>query len=111
MYYVLSGLAGAVVAIFVAVLARSNLYVLAGLAPLFPTFAVFAHLLSHKNGGIEQVRDVALFGMFAVIPYLAYVATLYFGLEKMRFEWALTTGIVFWCITAFILFAVWNRTV
>lgn len=109
MYYLFSGIAGAIVAITIAALARSNFYILAGLAPLFPTFALFAHILSYKAGGIAQVREVALFGACSIIPYLAYVLSLYLFAERLRFEYALASSLILWFISAGILYFVWSR--
>ena len=100
---------GATVAVLIAVLARSNYFILAGLAPLFPTFALFAHILSYKAGGVSQLRDVALFGAFSVIPYLFYVLGVYFALTKFRIEIAIPTGLTLWFISASILFVLWNK--
>lgn len=72
----------------IAFLARSQLYILAGLAPLFPTFGLFAHILSFKNGGVTQLKDVALFGIWSMIPYLFYVGSIYLAVQIMRFEYA-----------------------
>tara|TARA_B100001989_G_C24550561_1_gene474263 strand:+ start:992 stop:1327 length:336 start_codon:yes stop_codon:yes gene_type:complete len=108
-YYVVSGLMGAVVAVLIAMLARSNYFILAGLAPLFPTFALFAHILSYRVGGNGQVRDVALFGAFSIIPYLFYVLGVYFALTKFRFEIAIPMGLVLWAISAAIVYVLWNR--
>ncbi|MGH1375255.1 MAG: GlpM family protein [Alphaproteobacteria bacterium] len=105
----MSAITGALVAVMIAALARSNYYILAGLAPLFPTFALFAHLLAYKAGGLQQMREVALFGIYAVIPYLAYVITLYFASGKMRLEYAVSGGLLFWFISAGILYLLWNR--
>ncbi len=109
MQLLLSGIFGACVAICVALLARSQFYILAGLAPLFPTFALFAHFLSYREGGADQVRDVALFGVFSTIPYLMYVLSVYVLVQFLRIEWALLLALILWCVGAYILYAVWNR--
>lgn len=108
-YYIFSGLAGAIVAIAIAALARSQFYVLAGLAPLFPTFGLFAHIISYNNGGSAQVKDVALFGIFSIIPYLLYVVTMFFTVSTMRFEIAVLISLFLWCASASVLFIVWNK--
>lgn len=108
-YYIFSAIAGAIVAVIIALLARSQLYILAGLAPLFPTFALFAHILSFKNGGITQVRDVALFGLWSMIPYFFYVGSIYLTVSIMRFEYSVLISLCLWCLSAFALFMLWNK--
>ncbi len=108
-YYIFSGLAGAFVAILIAVLARSHFYVLAGLAPLFPTFALFAHFLTYQSGGEERVREVALFGAFSVLPYLAYILVLYFSLPFLGFKIGVSLGLFFWFVFAASLHYGWNH--
>ncbi len=110
MYYIVSGIAGAAVAVLIAAFARSNFYILAGLMPLFPTFALFTHILSYKEGGVEQVKEVALFGIYSVIPYLAYVAIIYFASERMRFEYTVSIGMLCWFLSAGLLYFWWSKT-
>lgn len=110
MYYVLTGIAGACVAIIISILARSNLYILAGLAPLFPTFGLFAHILAYKAGGVTQLREVALFGAYSIIPYITYIAIIYLLADKVRFELLIASAILLWAITAAIIYFAWNKT-
>ncbi|MFT4464333.1 MAG: GlpM family protein [Sodalis sp. (in: enterobacteria)] len=66
-------LLGALVVVLIVLLSKTRNYYIAGLLPLFPTFALLAHYIV----GSEALRMTILFGIWAVIPYLVYLISLY----------------------------------
>ncbi len=105
LYYVINGLIGAAVAIFISYVGRTNLYVLAGLIPLFPTFTLFAQINAYQLGGEKQLKEVVIFGIISVIPYLIYLGSLQFSLmNNLKFSQAGFLSIFIWCVSAFFVF-------
>jgi two-component system response regulator AauR len=65
---------GAAVVVILAALAKTNYYI-AGLVPLFPTFALIAHYIVGKGRSVDDLKTTILFGMWSIIPYFVYLAT------------------------------------
>ncbi len=78
MNLLLKALTGAIVVLLIAILSKTRNYYLAGLLPLFPTFALIAHYIVGTERGLDALRTTILFGIWAVIPYLIYLFSLYF---------------------------------
>lgn len=102
-------LIGALVVILIGILSKSRNYYIAALVPLFPTFALIAHYIVGSERSIEALRTTILFGMWAVIPYLAYLISLYLLLNFLRLPLALTAAVGCWIVVAWLLIQVWNR--
>lgn len=60
---------GALVVLLIGVLAKTKNYYIAGLIPLFPTFALIAHYIVASERGIEALRATIIFSMWSIIPY------------------------------------------
>lgn len=108
MDYIFKGVVGAGVVIFIAILSQSRYIYLAGLAPLFPTFALFAHVLSYHEGGAVALREVVYFGAFSIFPYLAYLLSVAFLIGRIGLPGTLVAGLVVWAATSAILVYSWN---
>src|SRR3982750_4602862 len=70
-------LLGAVAVLLIALLSRSRNFVIAGLVPLFPTFALIAHYMVGSERSAADLRATALFGLWSLLPYAAYLLTVY----------------------------------
>jgi membrane protein GlpM len=57
----------------VALLSRSRSFFIAGLVPLFPTFALIAHYIVGTERSGADLRTTALFGLWSLIPYAVYL--------------------------------------
>nr|WP_314877407.1 GlpM family protein [uncultured Pseudomonas sp.] len=100
---------GAGVVILLAILSKTRNYYIAGLVPLFPTFALIAHYIVGKGRSIEDLKTTILFGMWSIIPYFIYLLTLYVLVERMRLEASLALATLAWLIAATLLVTVWVR--
>ena len=60
---------GAVAVLVISIFSKSKAFYLAGLVPLFPTFALIAHVIVAQEKGAEALRQTALFGLWSLIPY------------------------------------------
>ncbi|MGG5290755.1 GlpM family protein [Pseudomonas shirazensis] len=100
---------GAGVVILLAILSKTRNYYIAGLVPLFPTFALIAHYIVGKGRSIEDLKTTILFGMWSIIPYFIYLLSLYVLVERMRLEASLALATLAWLIAATVLVTVWVR--
>ncbi|WP_369310913.1 GlpM family protein [Providencia rettgeri] len=101
-------LIGAVAVLIIALFSRSKVYYIAGLVPLFPTFALIAHVIVVQEQGREALRKTALFGLWSLIPYGMYLLTVYLFATKMTAWGSLSLATIVWIITAAILVYVWQ---
>ncbi|ROO32539.1 MAG: GlpM family protein [Mesorhizobium sp.] len=100
---------GAAVVVILAMLAKTRNYYIAGLVPLFPTFALIAHYIVGKGRSVDDLKTTIVFGMWSVIPYLVYLGTLYVMVDRMRLEASLAVATVAWLMAATLLVSVWVR--
>ncbi|MGK9568450.1 GlpM family protein, partial [Salmonella enterica subsp. enterica] len=56
---------GAAVVLLLAVLAKTKNYYIAGLVPLFPTFALIAHYIVGKGRSVDDLKTTIVFGMWS----------------------------------------------
>jgi len=68
---------GAVVVVLIALLAKTRNYYIAGLVPLFPTFALIAHYIVGSERSVDALKSTVVFGLWAILPYATYLASLY----------------------------------
>ncbi|WP_187331754.1 GlpM family protein [Pseudomonas endophytica] len=100
---------GAGVVIILAMLAKTKNYYIAGLVPLFPTFALIAHYIVGKGRTLDDLKTTIVFGMWSIIPYFVYLAALYLLVDRLRLEASLALAAVAWLIAATVLVSVWVR--
>lgn len=101
---------GALVVVLIGILSKTRSYYLAGLLPLFPTFALIAHYIVDSERGIEALRTTIIFGMWAIIPYFIYLLTLWYFVGMMRLPLALGSAVGCWCLAAWLLITLWARS-
>ncbi|MBF8721325.1 MULTISPECIES: GlpM family protein [Pseudomonas] len=100
---------GAAVVVLLAILSKTRNYYIAGLVPLFPTFALIAHYIVGKGRSLADLKTTILFGMWSIIPYFIYLATLYVLVDRMRLEASLALATVAWLVAATALVTLWMR--
>lgn len=106
---ILKAALGAAVVIILAMLAKTKNYYIAGLVPLFPTFALIAHYIVGKGRSLDDLKTTIVFGMWSIIPYFIYLAALYVLVDRMRLELSLALAAVAWLIAATLLVSLWVR--
>ena len=106
---ILKAALGAGVVIILAMLAKTKNYYIAGLVPLFPTFALIAHYIVGKSRSVDDLKTTIVFGMWSFIPYFVYLAALYVLVDRMRLEASLALAAVAWLMAATVLVSVWVR--
>ncbi|MCE1242714.1 GlpM family protein [Oryzomicrobium sp.] len=105
----LKALLGAVVVLLIALLAKTRNYYIAGLVPLFPTFALIAHYIVGSERGTADLKATVLFGLWAVLPYLGYLGSLYVLLDRLPLIPALGAATAVWLALAVLLVLGWGR--
>jgi uncharacterized membrane protein (GlpM family) len=103
----LKALVGALMVVVIQLVARSRRFYLAGLVPLFPTFTLISHVIVGTQRPASELRATVRFGIVAMIPYLAYMITLYLIVERVSLLVALLSATLAWLVTAAILVRVW----
>jgi uncharacterized membrane protein (GlpM family) len=109
MNLLIKSLVGALMVLLIGLLARTRNYYIAGLLPLFPTFALMAHYIVGSERGTAELRTTIVFGMWAVLPYMAYLISLYWLVDRVRLLPALAAALAVWCMAAAVLVLAWNR--
>ena len=105
----IKALIGAVVVIVIQVLTRSRYFYIAGLVPLFPTFALISHYLVGSQRTTAELKTTIIFSMLSLIPYFVYLLVLYWLVGRFRIELALFGAALCWGLSAGILLILWNR--
>lgn len=91
---------GAAVVILISILSKSKAFYIAGLVPLFPTFALIAHVIVSQQQGAEALRKTALFGLWSLIPYALYLIMVYVLATKMSKWSCLGLATLCWIVAA-----------
>jgi len=108
MELIVKALAGAVVVVIIQLLSQTRRAYVAGLIPLFPTFALISHYIVGTQRTVVDLKETILFGMFSLIPYFVYLVALYFLVDKFRLVPSLLGATLFWVVAATILLVLWG---
>lgn len=104
-------LLGALAVLLIALLSRSKSFYIAGLVPLFPTFALIAHAIVGSERGATELRTTALFGLCSLLPYALYLLTVFWLSVRMTLTATLASATVAWTVAAGALLLLWSRFV
>ncbi|ELV8765148.1 GlpM family protein [Vibrio vulnificus] len=105
----LKSLLGAAAVVIIALLSKSKNFYIAGLVPLFPTFALIAHFIVGSERSMEDLRQTALFGLWSLLPYAAYLAAVYYFSYRFSLVTTLSAATVIWLMAASLLIAAWTK--
>lgn len=98
---------GALVVLLISILSKSKAFYIAGLVPLFPTFALIAHVIVFQQQGADALRRTALFGLWSLIPYAIYLIAVYLLATQMSVLSCLSLATLAWTIAAGVLLYGW----
>ncbi|EKU50932.1 TPA: GlpM family protein [Acinetobacter nosocomialis] len=91
---------GAGVVLIISILSKSKAFYIAGLVPLFPTFALIAHVIVFQQKGAEALQKTALFGLWSLIPYAIYLVAVYILATRMSMWSCLGLATLCWVVAA-----------
>lgn len=100
---------GAVAVLLIALLSKTRNYAIAGLVPLFPTFALIAHFIIGTERSVADLKTTIIFGAWSMVPYSIYLLSLYLFADRMRLGMALGSAVACWAISAWVLIILWTR--
>jgi membrane protein GlpM len=105
----LKSLLGALAVLVIAWLARSKSFYIAGLVPLFPTFALIAHYVVGSERGPADLRVAALFGLWSLIPYALYLLAVFWLCARLSLASTLVIATLVWSAGALALLFGWSK--
>ena len=105
----LKSLLGAAAVLVIAFFSKSRVFYIAGLVPLFPTFALIAHVIVAQEKGAEALRQTALFGIWSLIPYFIYLLLVYLLAERLSLWGCLGAAGLGWAAAAAVLIYTWQQ--
>ncbi|MDO7528998.1 GlpM family protein [Acinetobacter baumannii] len=91
---------GAGVVLIISILSKSKAFYIAGLVPLFPTFALIAHVIVFQQKEAEALQKTALFGLWSLIPYAIYLVAVYVLATRMSMWSCLGVATLCWVVAA-----------
>ncbi|MEO4182282.1 GlpM family protein [Acinetobacter pittii] len=91
---------GAGVVLIISILSKSKAFYIAGLVPLFPTFALIAHVIVYQQKGAEALQKTALFGLWSLIPYAIYLVAVYVLAMRLSMWSCLGLATLCWVVAA-----------
>ncbi|MEN8348846.1 GlpM family protein [Acinetobacter nosocomialis] len=91
---------GAGVVLIISILSKSKAFYIAGLVPLFPTFALIAHVIVFQQKGTEALQKTALFGLWSLIPYAIYLVAVYMLATRVSMWSCLGLATLCWVVAA-----------
>lgn len=101
-------LLGALMVLIISVLSKSKSFYIAGLIPLFPTFALIAHVIVFQGQGAQALQKTALFGLWSLIPYAVYLVMVYVLAARVSVGACLGLATCAWGVAAGILLYAWT---
>lgn len=106
----LKSLLGALAVLLIALLSRSKSFFIAGLVPLFPTFALIAHFIVGSERSAADLRLTALFGLWSMLPYAVYLLVVYWLSVRNSLVSTLVWATFAWLACAAAILIAWSRT-
>ncbi|TCO81303.1 membrane protein GlpM [Plasticicumulans lactativorans] len=106
---ILKCLLGAVAVLLIALLSKSRNFFIAGLVPLFPTFALIAHYIVGTERSAADLQVTALFGLWSLVPYAIYLLAVYALSPRLTLAPTLGLATLAWLAAAGVLLAAWTR--
>ena len=100
---------GAIAVLIIALLSNSRVFFIAGLVPLFPTFALIAHYIVGSERSMAALRTTALFGLWSLLPYAVYLAVVYWLSARLALWPTLLWATLAWIVAAGCLLLGWSR--
>lgn len=105
----LKSLLGAAAVLIIALLSKTSNFFVAGLVPLFPTFALIAHYIVGSERSPADLRTTALFGLWSLIPYALYLIIVYTLSTRASLSTTLLSATAGWTLAALLLLLAWTR--
>jgi membrane protein GlpM len=109
MFLLFKCLLGALAVLAIALLAKTRNFYLAGLIPLFPTFALIAHYIVGSERSMADLRTTASFGLASLVPYAVYLGAVYLLALRLSLPMTLAAATLAWFAAAGLLLLAWPK--
>lgn len=106
---VLKSLLGALAVVVIALLSKTKSFYVAGLIPLFPTFALIAHYIVGSERAPEDLQATALFGLWSLFPYALYLGAVFWLATRLSLTATLAVATLIWIFGAIAVLQGWSR--
>jgi len=100
---------GAIAVLLIALLSKTKNFYIAGLVPLFPTFALIAHYIVGTERTAADLRTTALFGLWSLAPYAVYLVVVWWLCVRLPLAATLGWATLAWVASAAALLVAWTR--
>jgi membrane protein GlpM len=100
-------LIGFALVLVIQILAKSRLYYISALVPLFPSIGLFSYYFVSVEKGTDQLRETILFGMLSLLPYFFFLASLYFLVKYLDIVVSLICSSIVWFAVAGVQVLLW----
>ena len=100
---------GALAVLVIALLSKSRSFFVAGMVPLFPTFALIAHAIIGTERTAVELRTTALFGLWSLLPYAVYLVAVVLLCTRTGLAATLCLATLCWVAAAGVLLLAWTR--
>jgi len=104
----IKALIGAVIVILIQLISNTKNYYVAALIPLFPFFGLISYYIIGTERGIKDLKNAIVFGVLSLIPYFAFLVTLYFTVDRYRIGYSLIIASIIWFVIAILLIVFWR---
>lgn len=91
---------GGILSTVIHLISKTGHFAIAGLLPLFPTFAIIAHTSVVNEVGYENIKPTIILGLFAIFPYACYLLSMLVLSEQLQFFAAVVLSLVIWFATS-----------
>jgi membrane protein GlpM len=109
MYLLIKCLIGALIMLTIHFLTQSKNYYLTGLILLFPSLSIPAYYFIYMDKGLNELRNTTLFALFSLIPYIAFILSVYFLVKSQHIVLTLLIGTGVWFTLALVILNVWKQ--
>lgn len=109
MIILVKALIGAAVLVGLHCLTKTRHFYLAQLALSCPLLSVMAHYFIGTERDAGALKQTLLFGMCSLLPFLAYLATVYVCAGRMKLTAALAVSSLAWFVSATALAILWKQ--
>ena len=110
MSLLLKCLLGAVAVLLIALLSKSKSFFVAGLVPLFPTFALIAHyIVGTEQIGGRSANHRAVWPLVARSVRAIYLVAVYYLSTRLSLAPTLVLATVAWTVGAIVLLVDWSK--
>ena len=104
MILLLKFLLGGSIVLLISIISKTKFYILAGLIPLFPAFALISNYIILNDNGEDKLKETLLFSICSLIPYFMYLIVLFLLIGKVKNFTAFSLSILSWIFFAFAIY-------